>query len=292
MSKLYVVGTPIGNLSDLSPRLRWAFENCDLVAAEDTRVTLKLLSHLGISKPMISYHQHNEEGRAAELVERMLKEDLIVALACDAGTPAISDPGYKLVQAAWEAGIEVQPISGPSAVTSALSISGFDTREFAFYGFLPRSKKELDEKLRDILKKRIGVGVIYESPHRIVHLVERIGEVLPGAQLVVCCDLTKLHEKTLRGSVQYVLEELKQNPKTNKGEYCVVLNLATVPKTEEGPALPSVDVDQQILGYVFEGSSLNEAAQRALDAGIPRNQVYQAKLSVKQFLEKVTQQED
>ena len=148
MPKLYVVATPIGNLSDLTPRMREALECADLIAAEDTRVTMKLLNHLDLKKPLVSCHRHNEENRAPQLIERMLGEDLTVALTCDAGTPGISDPGHLLVRAAWEAGVPVEPVSGPSAVVTALSASGFDAREFAFYGFLPREKKALRESLR------------------------------------------------------------------------------------------------------------------------------------------------
>ena len=150
MSILYVVATPIGNLNDISQRMEQVLSGCDLVVAEDTRVTLKLLNHLGISKPMLSCHRHNEEDRLDTIIGRMLHEDMNVALTCDAGTPAISDPGSMLVNAAWENGIRVVPVSGPSAVITALSVSGFDTREFAFYGFLPREKKQLREKLGQI----------------------------------------------------------------------------------------------------------------------------------------------
>ena len=140
MSKLYVVATPIGNLNDLSPRAAQALTECDLIAAEDTRVTMKLTERLGVRKPMVSCHRHNEDGRAPELVSRMLSEELTVALTCDAGTPGVSDPGQALVAAAWEAGIPVIPVSGPSATVTALSAAGFDAREFAFYGFLPRGQ--------------------------------------------------------------------------------------------------------------------------------------------------------
>ena len=132
MAKLLVVATPIGNLNDLTPRMREAFETCDLIAAEDTRVTMKLLNHLGIKKPMISCHRHNERARAEEIVARMLLEDLTVCVTSDAGTPAISDPGYALVAAARAAGIEISPVAGPSAMVAALSVSGFQPSSFAF----------------------------------------------------------------------------------------------------------------------------------------------------------------
>ena len=180
MPKLFVVATPIGNLNDLTPRMREAIERADLIAAEDTRVTMKLLNHWDVKKNLISCHRHNEEDKAPQIVERMLAEDLTVALTCDAGTPGISDPGHLLVRACWEAGIPVEPVSGPSAVVTALSASGFDAREFAFYGFLPREKKFLREKLTAIRRAGVPVCVLYESPHRVCELVKQICEDWPG----------------------------------------------------------------------------------------------------------------
>ena len=161
MPKLFVVATPIGNLNDLTPRMQEALESADLIAAEDTRVTMKLLNQYDLKKPMISCHRHNEAQRAPQIVEKMLSEDLTVALTCDAGTPGISDPGYLLVDAAWEAGIPVTPVCGPSAVASVLSVAGFDAREFAFYGFLPREKKALNDKLDAIHHAGVPVFVLY-----------------------------------------------------------------------------------------------------------------------------------
>ncbi len=283
MPTLYVVATPIGNLNDLSPRVRETLEHVDLIAAEDTRVAMKLLNCLGLSKPTVSCHRHNEQQKAAPLIERMLSENIDVAVTCDAGTPGISDPGQPLVDAAWAAGIEVVPVSGPSATVTALSASGFDAREFAFYGFLPREKKPLSEKLTAIWKSRIPVAVAYESPHRVVKLVEQICETLPGCRLAVCCDLTKKFEKILRGPCAQVLEQLKANPNVEKGEYCLVIDLAPLgePPTEPAP--------QQAAGVMFcamlEGASLSEAAQKALEAGCGRNEVYQARLTMKEIFE-------
>ena len=240
MAKLYVVATPIGNLNDFTPRAAEAFAQADLIAAEDTRVTMKLLAHLNLSKPMVSCHRHNEENRADWLIRRMLEEDLTVALACDAGTPAISDPGNQVVEAAWEAGIEVVPVSGASATVTALSACGFDAREFAFYGFLPREKKALRDKLAAIRKSCIPVGVAYESPHRVLELVEQFCEVLPESRLCVCCDLTKRYEKIYRGECREVLSALSANPNVEKGEYCVVFDLSRLsPLPEERPRMPA-----------------------------------------------------
>ena len=283
MAKLYVVATPIGNLNDLTPRAAEAFAQADLIAAEDTRVTMKLLAHLNLSKPMVSCHRHNEENRADWLIRRMLEEDLTVALACDAGTPAISDPGNQVVEAAWEAGIEVVPVSGASATVTALSACGFDAREFAFYGFLPREKKALRDKLAAIRKSGIPVGVAYESPHRVLELVEQFCEVLPESHLCVCCDLTKRYEKMYRGECREVLSALSANPNVEKGEYCVVFDLSRLsPLPEERPRMPA---EARLLMGLLEEKELDEAADEALGEGYSRNEVYRARLKIKEMFE-------
>lgn len=283
MAKLYVVATPIGNLNDLTPRMTEALSSCDLIAAEDTRVTMKLTQTIGIKKPMISCHRHNEDLKSDGIIERMLAEDLTVCLTCDAGTPGISDPGETLVNAAWAAGIEIVPVSGPSAVVTALSVSGFDSREFAFYGFLPRENKPLQEKLLSISQSGIPVGVLYESPHRVVDLVEAISKTLPGARVCVCCDLTKKFEKILRGEAEDVLSEMKKNPNVEKGEYCVVMDVSAVAK--KAPEKTELRAEHMILDALLEGLSLRDAAKRAMDAGKPRNEVYKAKLAVERLFE-------
>ena len=283
MAKLYVVATPIGNLNDFTPRAAEAFAQADLIAAEDTRVTMKLLAHLNLSKPMVSCHRHNEENRADWLIRRMLEEDLTVALACDAGTPAISDPGNQVVEAAWEAGIEVVPVSGASATVTALSACGFDAREFAFYGFLPREKKALRDKLAAIRKSGIPVGVAYESPHRVLELVEQFCEVLPESRLCVCCDLTKRYEKIYRGECREVLSALSANPNVEKGEYCVVFDLSRLsPLPEERPRMPA---EARLLMGLLEEKELDEAADEALGEGYSRTEVYRARLKIKEMFE-------
>ena len=284
MPKLLVVATPIGNLNDLTPRMREALETADLIAAEDTRVTMKLLNHFDLKKPLVSCHRHNEDSRAPQLIARMLEEDLTVALTCDAGTPAISDPGHALVRAAWEAKIPVVPVSGPSAVVTALSASGFDAREFAFYGFLPREKKALIDKLHSIRKTGVPVIVAYESPHRIVELVERIADEWPECDLCVCCDLTKRYEAILRGNCAEVLSALQANPNVEKGEYCLVADLSPLPPlTEE--AAPALTAELFLLSRILEGDDLREAATAAGEAGYARNDVYKAKLKIQEFFE-------
>lgn len=287
MAKLYVVATPIGNLGDLTDNMRVAFEGCDLIAAEDTRVTMKLLNHLGIKKPLVSCHRHNEGRRAEELVERMLREDLTVCVTSDAGTPAISDPGWAIVSAARAAGIEVSPVVGPSAVTAALSVSGFQSASFAFLGFLPRERAALDEALVNFSKTGIPVFVAYESPHRVVKLLEAVAEKFPQARVLVACDLTKKFERIDAGSAVEVLEALRNNPNVGKGEYVVA---AELPPAKEAPeAGKPRDAAAAILEAMLNGASLKDAADAALD-GFPRNEVYRAKLRVKEFL--ASQRED
>ncbi len=283
MPTLYVVATPIGNLNDLSPRVRDTLEKVDLVAAEDTRMAMKLLNHLRLSKPAVSCHRHNEESRASFIVERMLSENIDVALTCDAGTPAISDPGNRLVDAAWQAGITVVPVCGPSATVTALSASGFDAREFAFYGFLPREKKPLTEKLQAIRATGVPIAVAYESPHRIVNLVEQIDKTLPGCRLAVCCDLTKLYETIYRGFCSDVLEVLRKNPNVEKGEYCLVIDLSPLPPLEAKAETPEADVF--LLRALLDGADLDEAAAAAREAGYPRNDIYRARLKIQSLFE-------
>lgn len=277
MAKLLVVATPIGNLNDLSPRMREALACADLIAAEDTRVTMKLLNHMGLKKPLLSCHRHNEEDRAPQLIERMLAEDLTVALTCDAGTPAISDPGHLLVRAAWEAGIPVSPVCGPSAVTAAISASGFDARSFAFYGFLPREKKALTEKLGEVRRAGVPVAVFYESPHRVVALVERIAEVWPGCTLAVCADLSKKFESLLRGDARDVLDQLRGNANVEKGEYCVVADLSALPAVEQ-TARPQGGAVGAMAERMLLGDTLAEAEAHARALGFARNDVYRARL--------------
>ena len=283
MPKLYVVATPIGNLGDLTPRMREALEKADLIAAEDTRVTMKLLNQFDIKKPMTSCHRHNEEGKAPQIVERMLAEDLTVALTCDAGTPGISDPGHLLVRACWQAGIPVEPVCGPTAVATCLSASGFDAREFAFYGFLPREKKALGDKLDAIRRAGVPVFVLYESPHRIVALVEALAEKWPECDLCVCSDLTKRYERIYRGNARAVLEALRANPSVEKGEYCLAADLSMLPPAET-PA-QRVDAAAFMLARMLDGSDLSNAARSAAEAGYARNEVYRAKLRISEMFE-------
>ena len=282
MSTLYIVATPIGNLSDMSPRAIETLKNVSLIAAEDTRVTRKLTTHFGIDTPLISCHQHNERGRGPEIAERMLKEDIDVAVVTDAGTPAISDPGVEIVKAAVERGIPVVAVAGPTAMAAAVSVSGFDFSSFTFYGFLPRGAGELNEKLMEIGRKSEG-AVFHESPHRVKALVKAIGEALPGARLSVSCDLTKLHELTLRGEPAEILSALEANEKSEKGEYCIVADLRGVQMEEEKPVVQA-SLEARLFDLMLSGLSVRDAVSRLTAQGEKKNAVYAASLRVKEYL--------
>ena len=283
MSALYVVATPIGNLSDMSPRAIETLKSVSLIAAEDTRVTMKLTNHFGISTPLTSCHQHNEKGKSGEIVQRMLSEGIDVALVTDAGTPAVSDPGTYLVKEAAAAGIPVYAVAGPSAMAAAVSVSGFDLTEFTFYGFLPRKPGELKEKLKEIGQCSEG-AVIHESPYRVKELMHAVAEVLPQAKVSASCDLTKLHELTIRGTAQEVCEMLEANEKSDKGEYCIVLDLREIPKEETAAADASVSLEARLVELMLEGNSLRDASKLLQEAGEKKNAVYAASLRVKELI--------
>ncbi len=282
MSILYVVATPIGNLEDLSPRALRVLKEVDLILAEDTRVTRKLLSACQIKTPLESCHEHNERYKSGQIVERMAQEDLAIALVTDAGTPGISDPGALMVNAVAEAGFEVVTIPGPSAFAAALSVSGFEDKEFTFFGFLPRKKSELVEKLKGMAGVT-QLAVLHESPHRIIALMETVAEVYPGILVSVSCDLTKLHEKTLRGTVEVVLDALKRNDKTEKGEYCAVLRLTETAMDKPSPA-SEISLEARLVEEMQKGQSLREAMAALVDQGEKKNQVYAASLRLKELL--------
>ena len=289
MARLYVVATPIGNLSDMTPRAVETLRSCALIAAEDTRVTGALCAHFDIHTRLLSSHRHNEEQKAPAIVERMLAEDIDVAVVTDAGTPCISDPGWALVREAAEAGVEVLCVPGPTAMASALSVSGFDTREFAFYGFLPRGGKELQEKLTSIARSGVPVAVVHESPHRVTALCETIAETLPGARICACCDLTKKFEKTIRGEAAEVAQMLRDNPKTEKGEYCLVLDLSGV-SLPQATSVSGVSLEARLLEYMVSGTTLREAGAALMEQGEKRNDVYRAGTRVKDFLREMAEE--
>jgi len=282
MPKLYVVATPIGNLSDASPRMVETLGQCGLIAAEDTRVTGNLLRHFGLKVPMVSCHRHNESERSEGILNRILLEGIDAALVTDAGTPCISDPGYILVREAVESGIDVIPVPGPTAMASALSICGFDTKEFAFYGFLPRVKSDLKKKLLEI-SQGPQVAVLHESPHRVTELMEVVAQTLENCQACVCCDLTKLYEKTVRGTAQEVALFLKNDPKTEKGEYCVVLDFSQVPKPEKEEV--KISMESRLLEKLLSGMDMRDAVSELTQSGEKSNDVKKASLRIKKWLQ-------
>ena len=280
---LYVVATPIGNLGDMSPRAVETLRNVQLIAAEDTRVTMKLTSHFDIHTPLTSCHRHNEAGKAQEIVNRMLTENIDVALVTDAGTPGVSDPGMILTRLCAEAGIPVIAVPGPTALAAALSVSGFDVTEFTFYGFLPREKKPLEEKLKSMIGGQ--AAVIHESPFRVIALMEAVERVLPEARVSASCDLSKLHELTLRGTPAEVLTALRANEKAEKGEYCIVLDLRNVPAPEEDAAPAELTPELRLLSLMLTGLSLREAREQLQAQGLRKNELYAAALKVKEMIE-------
>ena len=217
---LYIVGTPIGNLEDITLRALKTLAEVDLIAAEDTRRTRKLLSRREIvGKRLESYHDHNKEARTPGLLRR-LEQGESVALVTDAGTPGLSDPGYYLVKRAIEAGIDVVPIPGPSALTAALSSSGLPTDRFAFEGFLPVKSGRRQRRLEELSRETRTV-VLFESPHRIAKLLSELEERMAGRQVVIARELTKIHEEFLRGTVREVIERI--GGKKARGEYVVLI---------------------------------------------------------------------
>ena len=279
---LYVVATPIGNLGDMSPRAIEVLKSVALIAAEDTRMTMKLTQHFGIETPLTSCHRHNEQEKAEGIVRRMLEEGIDVAVVTDAGTPAISDPGTILVRQAAEAGIEVVAVPGPSAMAAAMSVSGIDVTEFTFLGFLPREKKDLQAALRSAAQ-RTQAGIVHESPYRVLDFMRVLADTLPQAYVSVSCDLSKLHELTLRGPVAEVLARMEANDKTEKGEYCIVIDFRAVPR-EEPKAESTLCLEARLLDLLLQGADMRDASRRLVEEGEKKNAVYAAALRLKGML--------
>lgn len=286
MGRLYIVATPIGNLDDISKRALDTLKSCDIIAAEDTRLSKKLLSHYGISKRLLSYHKFNEENSAAGIISLILDEDKDIALVSDAGTPLISDPGYTLVKEARSLGIEVIAIPGASAVICALSAAGIQTDEFTFYGFLPSKKSSMKKKLADILSPDSRTAVLYESPNRICSLVETIADLNSAADLVLFNDLTKLYERVYTGKPHEVLNDLKANDKHERGEYTLVLRTQKS-KADESKSEDSICPEALIIQHMIrEGLDLKAAISAAAkSSGIAKKTVYNAALSLKKLFE-------
>jgi len=271
---LYLVPTPIGNLGDISQRCRETLENADFIAAEDTRVSLKLLNHLGIKKSLVSYYEHNKAFKGEQIVERILNGETC-ALVSDAGSPAISDPGEDLVKQCAAAGITVCAIPGPCAAITALSISGQATGRFCFEGFLSTAKKSRREHL-DSLKKEQRTMIFYEAPHKLLTTLEDMSEVFGAHRPIsLCRELTKLHEEVVRTTLGEAVEKYTVNPP--KGEFVLIVAGA---EPEVPEAATEADAAQRVQQLMQEGLSRKDAVkQTAKELNLPKNVVYDAALS-------------
>ncbi len=272
--KLYVVSTPIGNLEDISLRAIRTLKEADLIACEDTRNTRKLLSHYQIRKPLTSYHEHNEPEKAEELVRQLIAGENI-ALVSDAGTPNVSDPGFRLVKIAAEHGLDVISVPGPSAALAALSISGLPTSSFSFYGFLPKTKKKKEDFLREIqgLEQTL---IFYESPRRVIETLSSMLYVFGDRQTSVSRELTKIFEETLTGKISDVIEKLREKEKL-KGEFTLVIE----GNKDKQKGFSSEKLERDIRSYKDRGVSLkNTVEELATKLKIPKNQLYREALKI------------
>lgn len=270
---LYIVPTPIGNLEDITFRALKTLEQVALIAAEDTRHTQKLLNHFEIKNDLLSYNEHNHEQRVEQIMEKLLnKED--VALVSDAGMPAISDPGYELVQAAIKQAINIVVLPGANAALCALVGSGLATNEFLFAGFLPRKKKDKLEKLKALGNRKATV-ILYESPYRVKDTLKAIDEQLGNRQLAIAREITKMYEQFIRGKVEDVLEWLEENE--IKGECCIVME-GSDETIENDDWWQSLSLEEHVLAYEEKENLSHKAAMKkvATDRGISRRDVYQA----------------
>lgn len=271
---LYLVPTPIGNLGDISQRCRETLENADFIAAEDTRVTLKLLNHMGIKKSLVSYYEHNKAFKGSVILERILAGETC-ALVSDAGSPAISDPGEELVKQCAEAGVTVCAIPGPCAVITALSISGQNTGRFCFEGFLSTAKKSRREHLESLQTEQRTM-VFYEAPHKLVNTLEDMAEVFGADRSIsLCRELTKLHEEVLRTTIGDAITQYRENPP--KGEFVLVVSGAAPIQKETATADDAVTRVTQLMEC---GMSRKDAIkQTAKELDLPKNVVYDAALA-------------
>lgn len=270
MGKLYVVGTPIGNLEDLTPRAARILGEVSLIAAEDTRVTRRLLSHLGIHVPMVSYNEHNQHQRLPALLEDLGSGDL--ALVTDAGMPAVSDPGSDLVAQAAAAGFQVEAVPGVSAVTTALSMSGMSGDGFLFLGFLPRKARERRAKLEGLTESTHTL-VVFEAPHRLKATLRDILAVLGEREMSVCRELTKLYEEVFRGTASEALAHFTEP----RGEFVLVIRGVTTTAAASGPTDDQLEeAGQRLASLRKDGVRAKDAVAQVSDAlGMTKNRVYQ-----------------
>lgn len=273
---LYVVGTPIGNLSDLSPRAIETLESVDFVAAEDTRVTLRLLNHFEIKKPLISYHEHNIRDRGEQIIHRVLDGEN-AAIVSDAGMPCISDPGEDLVRLAAKAGIRTVVIPGPNAAISALCLSGLSTSRFAFEGFLSTNKRSRKLHL-DSVRDDTHTLIFYEAPHKLLNTLLDMRDTFgANRQIALARELTKIHEEVIRTTLGRAVEYYTQN--APRGEYVLIIEGATPPREPEITLEEAVEAARQLME---EGLKATEAA-RQISAKTPfrKSQLYSALMEEK-----------
>ena len=273
---LYVCGTPIGNLEDMTPRAVRILNEVDIIAAEDTRNSSKLLNHFDIHTPMVSYHKYNEHERGAELIEK-LKEGTNIAIITDAGMPAISDPGETLVHMAHEEKIPVAVIPGPSAGISALALSGLDTRRFVFEGFLPRVKKEHKERLEAIRVEERTI-VLYEAPHRLQKTLEELTQLLGEDRMMsISREISKKHEETVVSTIGQAFKHYTENEP--KGEFVLVIAGRDKAEAieEQRKSWESMTVEEHVEYYIAQGNDKKEAMRlAAADRGVSRRDIYNA----------------
>ena len=267
LGKLYVVATPIGNLEDITIRALNVLKDVDLIAAEDTRHTLKLLNHYEISKPLISYHRHNEELKKDFLIDK-LKNGENIALVSDAGTPGISDPGEIVIKQAIEEGIDVIPIPGAVAMINALICSGISTNEFVFLGFLPLNKKLRKQKLEEIEKSNKTI-ILYEAPHKLEETLKDLQSILGERKIVLARELTKIHEEFIRGTIDDIIKS-----KTDfKGEFVIIIEAAE--KQEQESELNKLSLEEHYSYYENQGYEKKEIIKMiAKDRNVNKNEIY------------------
>ena len=267
---LYIIATPIGNLEDITLRAIRILKEVDLIAAEDTRHTLKLLNHLEISKPLISYHRHNEEIRTEELIKE-LKTGKNIGLVSDAGTPGICDPGEEIIKKCIEESIKIVPIPGACAMINALITSGISTKEFIFLGFLPLNKKSRKEKLEEI-KNANKTIILYEAPHKLKSTLNDLSLILEDRSVVLARELTKIHEEYIRGTVK----ELMEKTDNLKGEMILIIEKNNKDNKEELNSLNNLTLEEHYNFYEKNGLNKNEIIKKiAKDRNVSKNEIYQ-----------------
>ena len=273
--KIYLVATPIGNLSDISMRAIETLKNADIIACEDTRNTIRLLNHFEIKGHLTSYHEYNKIDKAYELCEKV-KEGNNIAFVSDAGMPAISDPGYELVDIAYKEGLEVTVVPGASAVVSALAISGISSRRFAFEGFLPADKNEKKEILTE-LSQESRTLILYEAPHRLLKTLKELFEYMGNRNIAIVREITKLHEEVLRGKLSDIIADYESEKIAIRGEYVLVIEGKSLleKREERQKSFEEISIREHYEKYISEGMDKKEAMKAvAKDRGIQKRDVY------------------